>query len=538
MKKLALLIMSLTCVLLLSSCNKMIFESNGDGTCSLKSSIGFLEKEIVIPSESPKGDTVTQISDNAFRYCKGFTSVTIPDSVTSIGDYAFLTCYDLTSVHITDLAKWCGISFDSFSSNPLHCAENLYLNGNLVTELTIPDGVSSISNDAFSYFRGFTSVTIPDSVLSIGYQAFCNCRGLTSVTIPDSVRTIEEEAFYYCNHLETIILPDSVTSMGKNAFSTTAYELNKKNWENNNALYIGNHLIRVTPKFNDTQITVKYGTRTIADYAFADYLSDGLTNDNNYVRAVTLPDTITHIGRFAFYSCSALDNIIIPDSVIYIGEDAFYKCTGLESMTIPFTGESRDATGYKSHFGYIFGINIKSTSSANEYHYKDAPYYFYTFNIPSGLREITFKGDILKTSVFRNCKNVTNFVLQKNLSNIGEKAFENCANVTNIIIPESVTSIDDSAFRNCTNLTNIIIGNNVTSIGNYVFTNCSKLTNVYYKGTAEDWSKITIGSDNSTLTNSTRYYYSETKPTAEGNYWYYNENGEIAVWENSNSTEE
>ena len=204
MKKLALLIMSLTCVLLLSSCNKMIFESNGDGTCSLKSSIGFLEKEIVIPSESPKGDTVTEISSKAFRYCKGFTSVTIPDSVTSIGDYAFQNCsgltsvtipdsvlsigYDafyncsgLTSIHITDLAKWCGISFDNYMSNPLYCAENLYLNGNLVTELTIPDGVSSIGNYAFSYCRGLTSVTIPDSVTSIGDYAFWDCRGLTTV---------------------------------------------------------------------------------------------------------------------------------------------------------------------------------------------------------------------------------------------------------------------------------------------------------------------------------------------------------------------
>ena len=231
MKKLALLIMSLTCVLLLSSCNKMIFESNGDGTCSLKSSIGFLEKEIVIPSESPKGDTVTQISDNAFRYCKGFTSVTIPDSVTSIGDYAFLTCYDLTSVHITDLAKWCGISFDSFSSNPLHCAENLYLNGNLVTELTIPDGVSSISNDAFSYFRGFTSVTIPDSVLSIGGDAFYNCSGLTSVTIPDSVTSIGDLAFYNCRGLTTVYYAGtesewakiSIGSYNSNLTSATRY---------------------------------------------------------------------------------------------------------------------------------------------------------------------------------------------------------------------------------------------------------------------------------------------------------------------------
>ena len=181
MKKLALLIMSLTCVLLLSSCNKMIFESNGDGTCSLKSSIGFLEKEIVIPSESPNGDTVTEISSKAFEYRIGLTSVTIPDSVLSIGDDAFSFCASLTSVHITDLAKWCGISFDSYNSNPLYYAKNLYLNGNLVTELTIPDGVSSIGNYAFQYCTSLTSITIPDSVTSIGSSAFSGCASLDTV---------------------------------------------------------------------------------------------------------------------------------------------------------------------------------------------------------------------------------------------------------------------------------------------------------------------------------------------------------------------
>ena len=182
MKKLALLIMSLTCVLLLSSCNKMIFESNGDGTCSLKSSIGFSEKEIVIPSESPKGDTVTEISSMAFRYCKGFTSVTIPDSVTSIGDYAFQNCSGLTSV-------------------------------------TIPDSVLSIGDEAFYGCLSLTSVTIPDSVLSIGKFAFMRCSGLISITIPDSVLSIGARAFKGCFSLTSVTISNSVLTVGDNAFS-------------------------------------------------------------------------------------------------------------------------------------------------------------------------------------------------------------------------------------------------------------------------------------------------------------------------------
>ena len=120
-------------------------------------------------------NSVTSIGDNAFYKCKGLTSITIGNSVTSIGNYAFSDCSGLTAVHISDLAAWCNIDFASWSSNPLYFAKLLYLDGELVKDIVIPEGVENIKNHVFFGCSGLTSVTIPNSVTSIGESAFYYC---------------------------------------------------------------------------------------------------------------------------------------------------------------------------------------------------------------------------------------------------------------------------------------------------------------------------------------------------------------------------
>ena len=154
---------------------------------------------VTIPS------SVTSIGSNAFSNCTSLSSVTIPSSVTSIGKEAFNGCNNLTSVNISDLAAWCAMSFGSANANPLYYVHNLYINGTLLTDLNIPNGVTSIGNYVFYNCTSLSSVTIPSSVTSIGNSAFFGCSNLISVTINDSFTSVGTSIFSGCNNMHKIL---------------------------------------------------------------------------------------------------------------------------------------------------------------------------------------------------------------------------------------------------------------------------------------------------------------------------------------------
>ena len=197
-------------------------------------------------------DSVTSIGSFAFSGCSGLMNITIPDSVTSIGSYAFYGCSELNAAYITDMEAWCNIEFDDMFGNPLTNAHNLYLNGKLVTDLVIPNGVRSIGEWAFYHCDSLISITIPDSVTSIGVSAFSDCSSLASITVVSgnpvyhsagnciietesktliagcknsvipsdgSVTSIGDSAFNGCSGLTSITIPNSVTSIGDSAFN-------------------------------------------------------------------------------------------------------------------------------------------------------------------------------------------------------------------------------------------------------------------------------------------------------------------------------
>jgi hypothetical protein len=426
-----------------------------DGTFSYCTSL----TSITIPS------SVKSIGNNTFSGCAKLTSVTIPDSVTSIGDYAFSWCTSLTSITIPGSVMSIGI----------------YAFGNctLLESIIIPGNVTSIGEYAFGYCTSLASVTIGSGLKSISSNAFYSCTSLTSVTIGSNVTSIGDDAFMGCRSLTNITIPDSVTSIGVGAFSYCPSLTITVDTENthykviDNVLfdYSGETLVCYLAGKSNSEYIIPYGVTSIGEAAFEACTS---------LESITIPDNVTSIGSSAFINCTSLTSInvvkenaayksvdgvlfdysvktilcypagksdseySIPDSVTSIGEYAFYSCIKLSSVTM-----GSDVT---SMGNYAFAGCYSLTSMI----------------IPDS---VTIIGD----AAFTGCTSLTSITIPDNTTSIGIQAFALCISLTGITIPDGVTSIGDSAFWNCLSLTRITIPDSVTEIGFDAFAGHSEL---------------------------------------------------------------
>lgn len=444
---------------------------------------------------------ITSIGERAFYGCSGITSVTIGKDVIESGDAAFEDCTELKDVYITDVGQWCMINFEVlhhdiaeakiyyYSSNPMYYAENLYVNGELLTELNIPEDVAGVRSRAFYGYDKLTKVNVSDSVTSIGDYAFSDCTGIENVNLGNGIQGIGRRAFYNCSGITSITVPESVTYMANESF--TGCKIKTVNY---NAIHCD--VPQISGFIYSPFTSVPVETFIIGDKVAS--IPTYLLYNCGSLKSVTIGKSLKNIGYNAFYRCSDLEsvyisdleaylniessvdpmyyakklylnnkrvsgNIVIPDTITTIPGYAFHNCDGITSVTIPDSVTSIDSYAFEGcsvlKDVYITDLEkwcriVFGSTSANPMYYG---------------ANLHVNGSLL-----------TELVIPASIMGIESAAFIGCDSLTSVTIPDSVTKIDVNAFSKCSGLTSITIGTGVTSIGSSVFYGCKNVTTVNY----------------------------------------------------------
>lgn len=247
----------------------LAYTSNGDGTCYVSGIGTCSDTDVVIPTTSPDGDTVTRIGQEAFHYNTSIRSVIIGNSVRTVGAFAFSSCSSLTSVKFNF-------------------------------------GTTNIGSNAFAACKLLASVELPESLMTIEMSAFSGCKALASITIPDSVRTIESSAFYGCG-LISIIIPQNVTSLRdrafQNCYSLKSVVLNGRVGEIDEFTFSGCNSLE--------HFTFPYYVANIARRAFSHCTS---------LQSIVIGHGVKKIEEEAFYECMSLNEITYNYTVSKWGE--------------------------------------------------------------------------------------------------------------------------------------------------------------------------------------------------------------------------
>ena len=355
------------------------------------------------------GEGVTTIGNVAFTELTQLTSVTIPNSVTEIGNGAFDGCANLPSITLPNGLK--GIGMRAFAD----CRS--------LKSITLPDTVTTVNLEAFTFCTGLTSVRLSSAMKSIAMRLFAGCSALRTVSIPSGtgITTIGEGAFDSCVSLQSFEFPDTLTTIGNGAFQgctslksvtlpASVKTINDEAFANctslSEVIVLGSSVTAGSTAFQNTPWLRARGDFVVEGGMLVSYQGPG--------GSVSIPNTVTTIGKRAFTGRSDVTAVTIPGSVTAIGEWAFGE-TGLRSVTIPE------------------GV----TSIGND--------------------------------AFAGCLSLANVSISSTVRSIGDEAFWACQALTEVTIPEGVRTIGAAAFRDCTALHTVSIPSTVTAVGDYAF---------------------------------------------------------------------
>jgi len=480
---------------------------------------------------------ITTIQGSAFFNCPSLKKVELPASITNVEGRAFSSCYFLTEI-VVDSRNTTYTSMDgllySKDRKTLCCvppgkkgrytlpegvttiAACAFMDST-ITELTLPDSLTSIGRNAFSYNRYLVDIIIPEQVTVLEAYTFSGCSALASVELK-GVKNINESVFTSCTALEKIEMP-VVETIGEQAF------------------YNCDALVSVTLPESLTSLGTEgfYASEKLSDVIFAcadaDIGSSAFESCNN-LSNVQLPHMLTKLQNRVFYSCDNLKTIELPDSLQVIGNSAFsgsglvnvrfgsqlkeiqtsaFSSCSLQNVQLSegLTSIGSSAFSYNSDLKVInfpasltaidkYALsnskNVTATvvldsyaqtwceENSISYVLLAAPASSFTYNIVDQQAMISgFVG------------NETDFVVPSTIEGypvtmIGDRAFEDSSDVVRITLPDSVVSIGVRAFEGCTSLKKINLSNELTSIGRLAFADCSSLyADVNYGSYAHLW---------------------------------------------------
>ncbi|MEE0114630.1 MAG: leucine-rich repeat protein [Ruminococcus sp.] len=337
-----------------------------------------------------------------------------------------------------------------------------------ITSLTFPEEYDGypiqfveLGDSVFKNCTNLTEITLPDEISAIPQQAFYGCTSLTTVNA-SNVTEIESDAFCNCTSLTTLNVSENVVKMGADALYHTAIFNEQYDEDGNEAVikYFNNWVIGLKSNLseNEKDIVIQEGTVGIANSSIL------------RITSVQLPSTLKYIGDRAFqnqYPYNNLSEINLPEGLISIGSYAF-ESTNLKEITIPSSVESVGSYAFSKT--KIETVVVESgVKEINDY----------AFNSCSSLKTVTIGDNIQKmgTHVFSNDTALTDVTIGDGTEEIGERAFEGDRALLNVTIGEGLKDLQCRTFANCTFLKKIDLPDSLTSISSDAFSDSALMEN-------------------------------------------------------------
>ncbi len=284
-------------------------------------------------------DSLKRIELQAFQNCENLKTIRIGPGIKKLGRNLFYNSNNLENVYIDGLENWYNIELEDSSSNPMCYAKNLYIDGQKLTELNIPKGITEIPEYAFCGNDDIVTLKIPNTVTSIGRDAFAGCSSLEEISIPASVKNIWSDAFNSSN-IKSVYITDLAAWCGikfSGKYSNPLTEADQ--------LYINNKPIK--------NLVIPEGVKYISKFAFygccefnSIILPESLEKLGNFafgdckkITSIRLPKGLREVGGGAFAYCRSLKEVIIANKGVEIGESAFYDCPSLKNVFYAGTKE-------------------------------------------------------------------------------------------------------------------------------------------------------------------------------------------------------